>query len=153
MKKNLFIAAILCGSCICANAASMVTEWTGNAGPTEGNTYELGNADNWSNGVPARGNNQGPDVIFNNTGTITLSGSMVDTSDGGSIPSRATAMLRLGEPAGREMSPLEQVPLFPSHKWTLKAVTSSWTAPSTLVSAGLIPAATAPALSSALEAS
>ena len=38
MKKNLFIAAILCGSCICANAASMVTEWTGNAGPTEGNT-------------------------------------------------------------------------------------------------------------------
>lgn len=31
----------------------MVTEWTGNAGPTEGNTYELGNADNWSNGVPA----------------------------------------------------------------------------------------------------
>ena len=85
MKKNLFIAAILCGSCICANAASMVTEWTGNAVPTEGNTYELGNADNWSNGVPARGNNQGPDVIFNNTGTITLSGSMVDTSDGGSI--------------------------------------------------------------------
>ena len=84
MKKNLFIATILCGSCICANAASMVTEWTGNAGPTEGNTYELGNADNWSNGVPARGNNQGPDVIFNNTGTITLSGSMVDTSDGGS---------------------------------------------------------------------
>ena len=78
MKKNLFIAAILCGSCISANAASMVTEWTGNAGPTEGNTYELGNADNWSNGVPARGNNQGPDVIFNNTGTITLSGSMVD---------------------------------------------------------------------------
>jgi hypothetical protein len=74
MKKNLFIATILCGSCICANAASMVTEWTGNAGPTEGNTYELGNADNWSNGVPARGNNQGPDVIFNNTGTITLSG-------------------------------------------------------------------------------
>ena len=29
MKKNLFIAAILCGSCISANAASMVTEWTG----------------------------------------------------------------------------------------------------------------------------
>lgn len=67
--------------------------------------------------------------------------------------SQATAMLRWGEPAGREMSPLEQVPLSPSHKWTLKAVTSSWTAPSTLVSAGLIPAATAPALSSALEAS
>ena len=86
MKKNLFIAAILCGSCICANAASMVTEWTGNAGPTEGNTYELGNADNWSNGVPARSNGQGPDVIFNNTGTINISGSMVDTSDGGSIP-------------------------------------------------------------------
>ena len=85
MKKNLFIAAILCGSCICANAASMVTEWTGNAGPTEGNTYELGNADNWSNGVPARSNGQGPDVIFNNTGTINISGSMVDTSDGGSI--------------------------------------------------------------------
>ena len=39
MKKNLFIAAILCGSCISANAASMVTEWTGNAGPSEGNTY------------------------------------------------------------------------------------------------------------------
>ena len=83
MKKNLFIAAILCGSCICAHAASMVTEWTGNAGPTEGNTYELGNADNWSNGVPARSNGQGPDVIFNNTGTINISGSMVDTSDGG----------------------------------------------------------------------
>lgn len=131
----------------------MVTEWTGNAGPTEGNTYELGNADNWSNGVPARGNNQGPDVIFNNTGTITLSGSMVDTSDGGSITVTGNSNVTVGEPAGREMSPLEQVPLSPSHKWTLKAVTSSWTAPSTLVSAGLIPAATAPALSSALEAS
>ena len=96
MKKNLFIAAILCGSCICANAASMVTEWTGNAGPTEGNTYELGNADNWSNGVPARGNNQGPDVIFNNTGTITLSGSMVDTSDGGSITVTGNSNVTVG---------------------------------------------------------
>ena len=96
MKKNLFIAAILCGSCICANAASMVTEWTGNAGPTKGNTYELGNADNWSNGVPARGNNQGPDVIFNNTGTITLSGSMVDTSDGGSITFTGNSNVTVG---------------------------------------------------------
>ena len=96
MKKNLFIAAILCGSCISANAASMVTEWTGNAGPTEGNTYELGNADNWSNGVPARGNNQGPDVIFNNTGTITLSGSMVDTSDGGSITVTGNSNVTVG---------------------------------------------------------
>ena len=96
MKKNLFIATILCGSCICANAASMVTEWTGNAGPTEGNTYELGNADNWSNGVPARGNNQGPDVIFNNTGTITLSGSMVDTSDGGSITVTGNSNVTVG---------------------------------------------------------
>ena len=96
MKKNLFIAAILCGSCICANAASMVTEWTGNAGPTEGNTYELGNADNWSNGVPARGNNQGPDVIVNNTGTITLSGSMVDTSDGGSITVTGNSNVTVG---------------------------------------------------------
>lgn len=131
----------------------MVTEWTGNAGPTEGNTYELGNADNWSNGVPARGNNQGPDVIFNNTGTITLSGSMVDTSDGGSITvtgnsnvtvggTRWTGNVTIG--AGSALS-LSQV--------DFKAVTSSWTAPSTLVSAGLIPAATAPALSSALEAS
>ena len=96
MKKNLFITTILCGSCICAHAASMVTEWIGNAGPTEGNTYELGNADNWSNGVPARGNNQGPDVIFNNTGTITLSGSMVDTSDGGSITVTGNSNVTVG---------------------------------------------------------
>lgn len=96
MKKNLFIAAILCGSCICANAASMVTEWTGNAGPTEGNTYELGNADNWSNGVPARSNGQGPDVIFNNTGTINISGSMVDTSDGGSITVTGNSNVTVG---------------------------------------------------------
>lgn len=66
------------------------------AGPTEGNTYELGNADNWSNGVPARGNNQGPDVIFNNTGTITLSGSMVDTSDGGSITVTGNSNVTVG---------------------------------------------------------
>ena len=96
MKKNLFIAAILCGSCICAHAASMVTEWTGNAGPTEGNTYELGNADNWSNGVPARSNGQGPDVIFNNTGTINISGSMVDTSDGGSITVTGNSNVTVG---------------------------------------------------------
>ena len=68
MKKTLSIAALLCGLCVCANAASMVTEWTGGAGPTEGNTYELGNAGNWSNGIPSRGNGQGPDVIFNNAG-------------------------------------------------------------------------------------
>ena len=96
MKKNLFIAAILCGSCICANAASMVTEWTGNAGPTEGNTYELGNANNWSNGVPARSNGQGPDVIFNDTGTINISGSMVDTSDGGSITVTGNSNVTVG---------------------------------------------------------
>ncbi|MCC8123813.1 MAG: hypothetical protein LIO47_00035, partial [Akkermansia sp.] len=66
MKKNLFIAAILCGSCISANAASMVTEWPGNAGPTEGNTYERGNAAHWSSGVPARGHLQGPAGLFKN---------------------------------------------------------------------------------------
>lgn len=74
----------------------MVTEWTGNAGPTEGNTYELGNADNWSNGVPARSNGQGPDVIFNNTGTINISGSMVDTSDGGSITVTGNSNVTVG---------------------------------------------------------
>ena len=85
MKKTLSIAAMLCGLCVCANAASMVTEWTGGAGPTEGNTYELGNAGNWSNGIPSRGNGQGPDVIFNNAGTVNVNGAMVDTSDGGGI--------------------------------------------------------------------
>ncbi|MFR2949083.1 MAG: hypothetical protein ACLTNK_07080 [Akkermansia muciniphila] len=100
--------------------------------------------------VPARGNNQGPDVIHNNTGTITLSGSMVYTSDGGSITVRATAMLRL-EPADGNVT-IEQVPLF-SSQVDFKSSDIIPTAPSTLVSAGLIPAATAPALSSALEAS
>ena len=64
MKKTLSIAALLCGLCVCANAASMVTEWTGGAGPTDGNTYELGNAGNWSNGIPSRGNGQGPDCLL-----------------------------------------------------------------------------------------
>lgn len=87
---------MLCGWCVCANAASMVTEWTGGAGPTEGDTYELGNADNWSNGVPARGNGQGPDVVFNNAGTVNINGSMVDTSDGGSITVTGTSNVTVG---------------------------------------------------------
>ncbi|MBT8777490.1 PEP-CTERM sorting domain-containing protein [Akkermansia muciniphila] len=96
MKKTLSIAAMLCGLCVCANAASMVTEWTGGAGPTEGNTYELGNADNWSNGVPSRGNGQGPDVIFNNSGTVNVNGSMVDTSDGGGITVTGNSNVTVG---------------------------------------------------------
>lgn len=88
MKKTLSIAAMLCGLCTALHAASMSTTWTGNAGPTEGNTYDVNNSENWSNGVPNRNGNQGPDVIFSNTGTISVSGSpsgLVDTSDGGSI--------------------------------------------------------------------
>lgn len=96
MKKTLSIAAMLCGLCVCANAASMVTEWTGGAGPTEGNTYELNNADNWSNGVPSRGNGQGPDVIFNNSGTVNVNGSMVDTSDGGGITVTGNSNVTVG---------------------------------------------------------
>lgn len=96
MKKTLSIAAMLCGLCVCANAASMVTEWTGGAGPTEGNTYELNNADNWSNGVPSRGNSQGPDVIFNNSGTVNVNGSMVDTSDGGGITVTGNSNVTVG---------------------------------------------------------
>lgn len=76
---------MLCGLCACAHAASMVTEWTGAAGPTEGNTYDVNNAGNWSNGVPNRNGNAGPDVIFSNTGAINVTGNLVDTSDGGSI--------------------------------------------------------------------
>lgn len=87
---------MLCGLCVCANAASMVTEWTGGAGPTEGNTYELNNADNWSNGVPSRGNGQGPDVIFNNSGTVNVNGSMVDTSDGGGITVTGNSNVTVG---------------------------------------------------------
>ncbi|MCC8149147.1 PEP-CTERM sorting domain-containing protein [Akkermansia sp.] len=96
MKKTLSIAVLLSGLCVCANAASMVTEWTGAAGPTEGNTYELGNAGNWSNGVPSRGNGQGPDVIFNNTGTININGNMADTSDGGSITVTGNSNVTVG---------------------------------------------------------
>lgn len=96
MKKTLSIATMLCGLCVCANAASMVTEWTGGAGPTEGNTYELNNADNWSNGVPSRGNGQGPDVIFNNSGTVNVNGSMVDTSDGGGITVTGNSNVTVG---------------------------------------------------------
>lgn len=40
MKKTLSIAAMLCGWRACANAAGMVTEWTGGAGPTEGNAAD-----------------------------------------------------------------------------------------------------------------
>ena len=87
---------MLCGLCVCAHAASMATEWTGAAGPTEGNTYELGNAGNWSNGVPSRDGNQGPNVIFNNTGTINVSGNMVDTSDGGSITVTGNSNVTVG---------------------------------------------------------
>ncbi len=96
MKKTLSIAAMLCGLCVCANAASMVTEWTGGAGPTEGNTYELGNAGNWSNGIPSRGNGQGPDVIFNNAGTVNVNGAMVDTSDGGGITVTGNSNVTIG---------------------------------------------------------
>ncbi|XBD73944.1 PEP-CTERM sorting domain-containing protein [Akkermansia massiliensis] len=87
---------MLCGLCVCANAASMVTEWTGGAGPTEGNTYELGNAGNWSNGIPSRGNGQGPDVIFNNAGTVNVNGAMVDTSDGGGITVTGNSNVTVG---------------------------------------------------------
>lgn len=96
MKKTLSIAALLCGLCVCANAASMVMEWTGGAGPTEGNTYELGNAGNWSNGIPSRGNGQGPDVIFNNAGTVNVNGAMVDTSDGGGITVTGNSNVTVG---------------------------------------------------------
>lgn len=96
MKKTLSIAAMLCGLCVCANAASMVTEWTGGAGPTGGNTYELGNAGNWSNGIPSRGNGQGPDVIFNNAGTVNVNGAMVDTSDGGGITVTGNSNVTIG---------------------------------------------------------
>lgn len=63
----------------------MVTTWTGAAGPTSDNNYALSDANNWSNGVPNRDNGQGPDVVFNNAGTVILNGSMVNTSDGGSL--------------------------------------------------------------------
>lgn len=96
MKKTLSIAAILFGLCMSAQAASMMTEWTGAAGPTEGNTYDLDNADNWSNGVPIRGNGQGPDVVFANTGTINIRGSMVDTSDNGSITVTGNSNVTVG---------------------------------------------------------
>ena len=96
MKKTLSIAALLCVLGVCAHAASMVTEWTGGAGPTEGNTYELGNAGNWSNGIPSRGNGQGPDVIFNNAGTVNVNGAMVDTSDGGGITVTGNSNVTVG---------------------------------------------------------
>lgn len=96
MKKTLSIAALLCGLCTGLHAASMVTTWTGGAGPTEGNTYDVNNAGNWSNGVPNRNGNAGPDVIFANTGTINVSGSLVDTSDGGSITVTGNSNVTVG---------------------------------------------------------
>lgn len=96
MKKTLSIAALLCGLCTGLHAASMVTAWTGGAGPTEGNTYDVNNAGNWSNGVPNRNGNAGPDVIFADTGTINVSGSLVDTSDGGSITVTGNSTVTVG---------------------------------------------------------
>ena len=82
MRKTLATIGIFCAVCASVNAASMMTEWTGAAGSSN-----LNDSGNWSNGVPARGsgNASGPDVIFNNVGSLVLSGNMVDSSDGGSI--------------------------------------------------------------------
>lgn len=85
MKAVLYLLAAFSCTSLVAHAASMSTTWTGGAGPTSSNIYDLNNAANWSNGVPSRGSGQGPDLIFSNTGTIVINGGIVDTSDGGSI--------------------------------------------------------------------
>ncbi len=58
----------------------MTTTWTGAAGD-----LNIDNSGNWDKGVPNRDDGEGPHVIFDNAGTLALTGSLKDTSDGGSI--------------------------------------------------------------------
>ncbi len=91
MKKILLTSTCFFGIGLCLGSSG-TWQWTGGEGDVD---VSLGS--NWDKGsAPSRANGQGPEIIFDNVGSITdTSHSFVDTSDGGSVTVRNNSFVTL----------------------------------------------------------